>query len=105
MSLFDDREKAYERKFQQDEERKFKISSRAAHLFGLWAANEMELKDDEAEAYARRTVELSLTKNGGEAVIDKVENDLKAGGIGPNRRRLEKEFDNLHHKAEGQIRK
>jgi hypothetical protein len=105
MSQFDDREKAYERKFQQDEERKFKIASHAAHLFGLWAANELELKDDKAEAYARQTLELSLTKNGGKAVIDKVESDLKAAGIGHSRRRLEKEFDNLHHKAEGQIRK
>ncbi len=38
MSSFEEREKAFEAKFRQDQERDFKVQARRNFLFGKWAA-------------------------------------------------------------------
>lgn len=56
MSIFNERERSFEKRFAQEEELKFKATARRNHLLGLWAAKQLGLADAEAEAYAQSLV-------------------------------------------------
>ncbi len=103
MDELANREKAFEKKFELDEEQKFKTSSRAARLFGLWVAEQMGLKGSEAEAYARNVVVPITVQSGHEHMVTKVEQDLRDKGVSLERRNLEKEFDQHRTRAQSQI--
>ena len=80
MTTFDDREKAYERKFVHDEELRFRATARRNKLFGLWAAEKMGLSGGEAADYAKAVVKADLEEAGDEDVLRKVGSDLQAKG-------------------------
>ena len=56
MTTFDDRERAFEAKFAQDEEMKFRLLARRNRLLGEWAAGLMKLSQAETDAYAKEVV-------------------------------------------------
>jgi hypothetical protein len=60
-NAFEDREKAFEAKYRLDQETEFKAHVRRNKLLGLWAAEQMGLSADDAQAYAKTLVELELT--------------------------------------------
>ena len=93
MTQFDDREKAFEKKFQLDEEYKFKNAVHAAKLFGLWAAGQMGLSGAEAEKYATQLSDIAVMKPDREHLIKKVEQDFQAKGMNFTLHGLEKEMD------------
>ena len=53
---FTDRQKAFEEKFKHDQELQFRVEVRRNKLVGLWAAELLGKKGDEAEAYARDVI-------------------------------------------------
>jgi len=81
MTTFDEREKAYERKFAHDEELRFKSTVRRNKLTGLWAAEKLGLSGEEAEAYAKSIVKADFQEAGDADVIRKLSADLAAKGI------------------------
>ena len=80
MSGFDDRKKGQEAKFAHDAELRFKAEARRNKLLGLWAAEQLGLAGDEANAYASSVVAADFTAPGEEDVFQKVADDLKAKG-------------------------
>jgi hypothetical protein len=78
MTSFKDREKGFERKFAHDEELKFKATARRNRLLGLWAATEMGVGGDEAQAYAREVIKADLEIPGDEDVFRKIRRDFDA---------------------------
>ena len=52
MTTFDQREQAFEQKFEHDEELRFKARARRNKMLGLWAAGLIGKTGDAAEAYA-----------------------------------------------------
>jgi len=82
MTTFDEREKAEEAKFHQDQELAFKAQARRNHLFGLWAAEKLGLCGDAAENYARELMASAFGQHGDDAVLAKIEADFKAKGVG-----------------------
>ena len=80
MTQFDDREKAFERKFAQDAEMQFRAEARRNKLLGLWAAEIMSRTGEDAEAYAREVVAADFQEKGDEDVYRKLAGDLKAAG-------------------------
>lgn len=103
MTQFDDRERAFEKKFEIDEELRFKISVHAAKLFGVWAAGQMGLSGAEAETYADQLGEIAVTKPGHESVIKKVEQDFQAKGMNFTPHHLEKEMNSCDNAASKQV--
>jgi len=99
MNAFDDREKAFEAKFERDEEGKFRVASRAARMFGEWVGAQMELKDEALEAYAREMVDAAVVYKDVEGLITKAEESLKAKNQAISRHRLEREMENFYHSA------
>lgn len=81
MTTFDDREQAYEKKFAHDAETDFRIAARRNRLIGLWAAEQMKLTPEEADAYAKAVVQADFEEAGDEDVIRKLLGDLTAAGV------------------------
>lgn len=75
---FTDREKAFEDKFAHDEEILFKVRAKRNKDAGLWAAEKMGKKGDEAHQYADHLVISMLDK---EKLRDKLKNDMETAGI------------------------
>ena len=69
---FEDRRKGFESKWAHDAEIQFKIMARRNKLLGLWAAAEMGLSGDKAEAYAKSVVAADFEEPGEEDVFRKV---------------------------------
>ena len=103
MTTFDDREKAFERKFAHDTEMQFKAEARRNKLLGLWAAEQMGLSGEAADAYARSVVLADLKEKGDEDVFRKVKDDLEAKGVSVVDDDLRKRMRDLLAQAKAQI--
>jgi hypothetical protein len=64
MTTFEDRNKGFERKFAHDEELKFRATARRNKLLGLWAAEQLGLSGDEAQAYAVEVMKMCSARCG-----------------------------------------
>jgi hypothetical protein len=105
MSTFDEREKQFERKFQHDQEIQFKVNVRRNKLLGLWAAGQLGLSGDKAEAYAKDVVAADFSKAGTDDVVLKIKKDLAAKGVDLTEHRIRAEMESLTRTAKEQIAK
>ena len=103
MSQFNDRESAHEKKFTLDQEQEFKAQARRAKLLGLWAAGEMSVTGDAAEAYAKSLVVHDLKEAGEEDVFRKVRADLDAKGVTVSDHQIRVKMDEFLQTARAQI--
>jgi hypothetical protein len=101
--VFSDREKAFEDKWAHDEDLRFKVLARRNKLLGLWAATEMGLKGPAADDYAKAIVQAELTKDGDEAVFQKLKADLAAAGIARTDHLIHLKMDELLTTAKNEI--
>ena len=81
MTTFDDREKAYEKKFAHDAELKFKSEARRNRLLGAWAAEQLGLSGTGADDYVKSVMKSDLEKPGDDDVFLKVRKDFDAKGV------------------------
>ena len=81
MTTFDNREKAFEKKFALDEELKFKAEARRNNLLGAWAAEKMGISADGVAAYQKEVRRADLEEAGDDDVFRKVRGDFDAKGI------------------------
>lgn len=100
---FDDRKKGFEAKFQHDQETQFKITARRNKLLGLWAAGQMGLAGDDADAYAKEVVVSDFEETGDADVVRKVLGDLTDKGITLDEKGLRREMDRLMATAHDEI--
>ncbi len=103
MSRFDDREKSFEAKFAHDEQLQFKAMARRNKLLGLWAAEQMGLSGDAADAYAKEVVKADFEEVGEEDVYRKVKGDLDAKGANVSEHQVRREMEDLLPVARQQI--
>ncbi|HXP98390.1 MAG TPA: DUF1476 domain-containing protein [Telmatospirillum sp.] len=99
----DEREKAFEAKYQLDEAVAFKVNVRQAKLLGLWVAERLGLTGEAATAYGRAAVEADLLKPGHVALMGKLRDDLSAGGRGADADRLSHELFRWEAVARDQV--
>jgi hypothetical protein len=102
-SAFSDREKAFEDKWAHDEELRFKVLARRNKLLGLWAATEMGLKGPTADDYARAIVQAELSKDGDEAVFQKLKADFAAANVARTDHFIHLKMDELLTKAKDEV--
>ena len=76
MTLFDEREQAFEAKFVHDADIQFRVRARRDKLLGLWAADLLGKTGSEAGAYAQSVVSADLEQAGHEDVVRKLSADL-----------------------------
>jgi hypothetical protein len=103
MSTFDEREKAFEKKYEHDQQLQFKANSRRNKLLGLWAAGVMGKSGADAEAYARDVVMADFEKPGDEDVVSKLVQDLAAAGKPMDAHAIRKQSERLLVEARKQV--
>jgi hypothetical protein len=75
MTTFEDREKGYE------QELKFRATARRNKMLGLWAAEQLGLSGEEAQAYAKEVIKADLEIPGDDDVFRKIRRDFDAKGV------------------------
>ena len=82
MNKFDERKKSFEKKFQIDEELKFKVEARANKYIGEWAAKVLGINSEEKKQnYIQEVIKSDLLEAGKEDVFRKIQKDFKAASI------------------------
>ena len=76
MSTFDERKKAFEKKFAHDSEVQFKVEARRNKLLGLWASTLLGKTETEANGYVKEVIKADFQEAGDEDVYRKLAEDL-----------------------------
>lgn len=105
MTSFDEREKAFEAKYNQDQQLQFKVMVRRNKLLGLWAAELLGLADDAAETYAKSVVSADFDRPGDDDVLEKVLGDLQEKRADITEHRVRHEMERLMETAKAQVQK
>ena len=103
MTTFDDREKAFEHKFEHDLELQFKARARKNKLLGLWAAGLMGKTGAAAENYARDIVMADFEKPGDHDVVHTLVHDLAAAGKPTEEHTIRRQGDRMLVEAMKQL--
>ncbi len=103
MTTFDNREREAEKKFEHDEELRFKISARRNKLLGLWAAEKLGLTGETAVAYAKEVVLADFERPGDEDVLEKVLRDFEEKGVPLDAHKIRVEMERLLRVAREQV--
>jgi len=81
MTDFKDRQRSEEAKYAMDADTAFRVTARRDRLLGRWAAEKMNLSEEEAEVYAKSVIQANFEEAGDEDVIRKLLGDLTAAGV------------------------
>ena len=103
MTTFQDRENAFEKQFEHDQEIQFKVNARKNKLLGLWAAGVIGKSGADAEAYAKTIVVADFEKPGDHDVIHTLMRDLAAAGKPTEEHTIRKQGERLMAEAKQQI--
>ncbi|MGR3463920.1 DUF1476 domain-containing protein [Limimaricola sp.] len=76
MTLFEEREHAFEAKFAHDAETKFRAEARRNRMLGFWAAELLDKEGDEAAAYTRELIKADLADPSEDDVSRKLRRDI-----------------------------
>ena len=88
MTTFDERERAYEKKFSMDQEFKFKAEARCNKLLAEWAAARLGLSGPAVGDYVKEVVKADLAGMG-HGAYHKIKKDLEDKGVGVSDTELE----------------
>ncbi|MGO8920684.1 MAG: DUF1476 domain-containing protein [Stellaceae bacterium] len=103
MTGFDEREKGFERKFEQDQELAFKVKARRNKLLGLWAAERLGLAGDAANRYAQEVLQSDLQHPGSDDIVAKVCGDFTTRGVACDEARVRAELERCAAEAKKQL--
>ena len=81
MNKFDDRKKTFEKKFQIDEELKFKVEARSNKYLGQWASSKLGKLVEEEKKYIQEIVKADMEEAGKEDVFRKIKKDFQMASI------------------------
>src|SRR5262245_15598947 len=81
MTTFDEREKAYEKKFAMDQDLKFKAEARRNRLLAEWAGAKLGIMGAALDDYIKAVRKADLAEKGDDDVFRKVKKDLADKGI------------------------
>ncbi len=104
MTTFDDREKAFEKKFAHDEQLLFKAQARRNKMLGLWAAEKLGKSGADADAYAKTVVIADLEEAGDDDVFRKVRKDFDAAGVDQSDHQIRRTMEELLAKAVAEVK-
>ncbi|KHL25560.1 aldolase [Croceibacterium mercuriale] len=99
----DDRQHGKDAQFAFDGEIAFRIAARRNRLLGRWAAERMQLTQEETDAYAREIIHAEFEEGGDEAVIRKLLGDLTGAGVETDEAALRTALDEQNIVARRQL--
>ena len=101
MNTFDERKKAFEAKFLQDEDLKFKLRARRNKRIAEWAA-ELIGKADDAD-YIKKVRESDLIKPGDDGIIDKLLMDFTSNNLNVTREEIIQKFNEYENNVKKEM--
>lgn len=104
MTAFDQRKDKEEKKFAHDGEMGFKVAARRNRLLGEWVAEQLGLKPEEVETYAKSVVEADFDEPGEEDVVKKIKADFERLGVALDERDLRDKMHELREVAVQQLK-
>jgi hypothetical protein len=104
MTIFDDRERAFEAHFAHEEELRFLICARRNQLFARWAAEQLGLRGIDYVAYMRLFLEEAVRGRPDEALIQRVRSDLLECDLVTSDERIRSALQEAAVEAERQVR-
>jgi len=81
MNKFDEREKTFEKKFQIDQELKFKVEARSNKYLGEWASSQLGKNNEEKQKYIEEIIKADMEEAGSEDVFRKIKKDFQKASI------------------------
>jgi hypothetical protein len=81
MTTFDDREKAYEKKFALDQDLKFRAEARRNKMLAEWAAAKLGILGDALGDYVKAVRRADLEEKGDDDVFRKIRKDFDEKGV------------------------
>jgi hypothetical protein len=81
MTNFDDREKGFERKFTNDQEVEFKVSSKRNKLLANWASKILGFNEQQQKNYINEVIKADFQEAGDDDVFRKIKKDLEKKNI------------------------
>ena len=81
MNKFDERGKNFEKKFQIDEELKFKVEAKSNKYLGEWVSLKLGKTEEEKQKYIQEIIKADMEEAGREDVFRKVKKDFQAASI------------------------
>ena len=81
MTTFDDREKAFEKKFAHDQDLKFRAEARRNKLLAEWAAGKLGIMGAALPDYVRAILKADLEEKGDQDVFRKIRKDFDDAGV------------------------
>jgi hypothetical protein len=103
MSIFPDREAAFERQFAHDEEVAFLVRMARERRFGLWAGGRMGLDESASADYARSLVQAALEGETDAALVARVEQALTERGVAASPMELRQALQQAEARARSQV--
>ena len=99
MKNLSDRQKAFEQKYANDEEIRFKVTAKRNKLVGEWAAGLLGLAGDEKDNYTISVIESELKEPGDNDVIEKVKADFDKESIEITESEIKAKLDSFFAQA------
>jgi hypothetical protein len=103
MTTFDDREKAFEKKFAHDADLKFKAESRRNKMLAQWAGEKLGVTGAALDDYIKAVRKADLEEAGDNDVFRKVKADLVAKGVAVSDADIRKQMGEFLAKAVADI--
>lgn len=104
MTLFQDRERAFEQLFVHDEEARFRALARRNKLLGQWAATQLGLTGGEADAYVSEISGSLVARVVDEGLVDRFRADFEAHGVHQSDDQIREKMSELMAAAISQVR-
>lgn len=104
MTLFDERERAFEQMFVHDEEARFRALAKRNKLLGQWAAERLGLRGPEADSYAQGIGRSVVAAVVDESLVAKIRTDFEAHGIAASEEQIREKMSDLMTTAVAQVR-
>jgi hypothetical protein len=93
MTQFEEREKAFERAYELEEEKGFRIIAMATRDMGRWAAQKMGMDEIMVKAYIDQALEAELAKPHHVRLLAKISDDFVARGVRVSPREIGKQYE------------
>jgi hypothetical protein len=103
MTTFDEREKAFEKKYALDQETRFKATVRRNRNLGLWAAEKLGLSGADADDYAKTVIKADFELPGDEDILRKLRADFAARNVDVSEHQIKRSMSEFLAEAIKQI--
>jgi hypothetical protein len=105
MTNFEERERAFEAVFAQDQEMRFRAEARCAKLLATWACEHMGLSGRQADHYVQSSMTRMVEGNGIDRLIEKMREDFEAVGATSDVAEIELTVSRLTARAAAEVRR